>query len=63
MFTIKTPHPSEMQGSDKTLRAPGPRDSTETETELPLMSPVEVRVSNGLLQGQDLWLHQAWVWH
>ena len=27
------------------------------------VSPVEVRVSSGLLQGQGLWVQQTWVWH
>ena len=26
-------------------------------------SPVEVRVSSGLLQGQGFWVQQTWVWH
>ena len=25
-------------------------------------SPVEVRVSSGLPQGQGLWIQQTWVW-
>ena len=57
MFTIKTPHPSEMQGSDKTLRAPGPRDSTETEPDLPFnvqVSPVRAGSTSGLPRAQRL---------
>ena len=27
------------------------------------VSPEEGRVSSGLLQGQGLWVQQAWVWH
>ena len=27
------------------------------------VSPVEVRVSSGLPQGQGLWVLQTWVWH
>ena len=27
------------------------------------MSPVEVWVSSGLLQGQELWVQQTWVWY
>ena len=27
------------------------------------VSPVEVWVSSGLLQGQGLWVQQSWVWH
>ena len=34
----------------------------ETETEL-CLSPVEVRISSGLLQGQGLWVQQTWVWY
>ena len=43
-----------------------PGDPTETETDLPLsvfMSPVEVWVSSGLMQGQGLWVQRTWVWH
>ena len=53
-----------LEGSNKTLCARG--DPTETEPDLPLnvwVSPVEVRVSSGLLQGQGLWVQQTWVWH
>ena len=52
------------EGSNKTLCTPG--DSTETEPDLPLsiwVSPVEVWVSSGLLQGQRLWVQQTWVGH
>ena len=62
-FTIKTPHPSEMLGSNKTLCAPGPRDSTETEPDLPFsvqVSPVGTRSSGGLPWAQGLWLQQTW---
>ena len=27
------------------------------------MSPKELQVSSGLLQGQELWVPQTWVWH
>ena len=27
------------------------------------VSPAEVQVSSGLLQGQGLWIQQTWVWH
>ena len=64
-FRIK-PHTQQrrLKGSNKTLCAPG--HSTETEPELHLrvwVSPVEVRVSSGLLQGSGLWVQQTWVWH
>ena len=39
---------------------------SETEPNLPLnvwVSPEEVRVSSGLLQGQGLWVQETWVWH
>ena len=52
------------EGSNKASCAPG--DSTETEPDLPLsvrVSPVEVRVSNGLPQGQGLWVQQTSVLH
>ena len=47
------------EGSNKTLCAPGPRGSTETEPDMLLsvwVSPAEARVSSGLLWGQGLWL-------
>ena len=54
------PFPPEMlRGLKQTLCTPGPRDPTETETEL-WASPVEVQVSSGVLQGWGLWV---WVWH
>ena len=43
-----------------------PGHPTETEPDLPLsfwVSPMEVQVSSGLLQGQRLWVQQTWVWH
>ena len=49
-----------------TMCAPGPRDPTETEPDLPLsisVFPVEVQVSNGLPQGQGLWVWEIWVIH
>ena len=50
------------EGSNKPCAHQDP-EIPETVSELHLMSPAEVWVSNGLLQGQDLWLQQAWVWH
>ena len=66
-FIIK-PHTRQRcsEGSNKTLCAPGPRDPTETEPDLPLsisVFPVEVQVSNGLPQGQGLWVWEIWVIH
>ena len=53
----QTPYPPEMfRVLSYTLCAPGPRDPTETETELCLVSPEEVQVSSGLLQIQGLWV-------
>ena len=64
-FRIKPyTHQRCLEGSIKTLCTPG--DSTETEPDLPLsvwVSPEEVQISSGLLQGQGLWLQQTWVWH
>ena len=64
-FRIK-PHSCQrcLEGSNKTLCIPGPRDPTETEPDPPLsawMSSVVVRVSTGLLQGQGLWVQQTWI--
>ena len=63
-FRIK-PHTCQryLDGSNKTLSTPGPRDPTETETDIE--SPVEVWVSSGLPQGQGLWMqlpgaHSLW---
>ena len=57
-FRIKT-HTCQRhsEGSNKTLCTPG--NPTETEPDLPLsawVSPAEVWVSSGLLQGQRLWV-------
>ena len=65
MFRIK-PHTLQwcLEGSNKILCAPG--EPAETEPDLLLnvwVSPAEVCVSSGLLQGQRLWVHQSWVWH
>ena len=38
----------------------------ETDPDLPVSvqeSPVEAWVNSGLLQGQELWVPQTWVWH
>ena len=64
-FIIK-PHTCQScsEGSNKTLCAPGPRDPTETEPDLPLsvwVSSAEAWVSCGLLQGQGLCMQQTWV--
>ena len=60
-FRIK-PHTHQRcsKGSNKTMCIPG--DPKETEPDLSL-SPAEVWVSSGLLQGQGLWVQQTWVWH
>ena len=53
-----------LRAQNKTLCAPGSRDPTETEPDLPLciwVSPVEAQVSSGLLWGQGLWLQQTCV--
>ena len=55
-----------LEGSNIALCIPGPRDPTETEPDLPLsvsVSPAEVQVSSGLLQGQRLWVPEIWVIH
>ena len=41
----------------------GPRDPTETVTEMCLSVCCGGRVSSGLPQGQGLWVRQTWVWH
>ena len=60
MFRIK-PHTYQRcsEHSNKTLCTQGPRDSKETEPDLPLIvwvSPAEAWASSGLLQGQGLWV-------
>ena len=55
-----------LESSNITMCAPVPRDPTETEPDLPLsisVFPVEVQVSNGLPQGQGLWVWEIWVIH
>ena len=65
MFRIK-PHTRQLclESSNKTLCAPGPRDSTETEPDQPLnvsVSPAEAWFNSGLSRGQGLWVLQTWV--
>ena len=59
----QAPYPLEMlEGSNKTLCAPGPRDPKETEPDLRLsvwVSPVEVQAISGLPQGQRLCVQQT----
>ena len=52
-----------LRGLKQTLCAPGPRDPTETETELCLSVSCGGQVSSGLLQRQGLWVQQTWLWH
>ena len=57
-------HQRPLEGSNKTLCAPGSRDPTETEPDLPVrvfVSTVEVRASSGLPQWQGLCMQQTWV--
>ena len=51
-----------LRGLKQTLCAPRPKDAIETETNCVWVSPGEVWVSSGLLQGQGLWVQQTWVW-
>ena len=64
-FRIKLhTHQRCLEGSNKTLCTLG--DPRETEPDLPLsvsVSPAEVQVSSGLLQGQRLWVPEIWVIH
>ena len=64
MFRIKPHiHQSLSEGSKKPLCAPGPRDSTETESDLPVtvcMSPAEARVSSG--HRSAVGMGQQWAW-
>ena len=55
-FRIK-PHSCQRcsEGSNKPCE-PGPRDPTETETELCLSASCRARICSGLLQGQGLWV-------
>ena len=62
-FRIK-PHTCQRcsEGS-KNLCTPGPRDPTETESDLPLsvwVPPAEAQASSNLPRGQGLWLQQTW---
>ena len=47
----------------QTLCTPGLREPMRLSQNCAWVSPVEVHVSSGLLQGQGLWVQQAWVWH
>ena len=60
-FRIKLYLPEMLRGLKHTLCASGPRDPTETETNYVWVSPEEVWVSSGLLQG--LWVQQTWIRH
>ena len=58
------PIPTRMlRGLKQTLFAPGPRDPTETETQLCLRVPCGGTGQQGTVQGQELWVQQTWVWH
>ena len=65
LFIIK-PHIHQrcLEGSNEILCAPGPRDTAETEPDLPLsvwVPPAEPWVSSGFPWGQGLLVQQTWV--
>ena len=46
-----------------TLRAPGPREPTETEQELCLIVSCEGKGQQWPKARQRFWMQQTWVWH
>ena len=52
-----------LRGLKQTLCTPGPRDLTETETELCLSVSCRGSGQQWTARGQGLWVQQAWVWH
>ena len=63
-FRIK-PHTCQRcsEGSNKPCEHQDPGTPQRLRQNCVRVSPVEVRVSSGLPQGQGLWVPQTWVWH
>ena len=63
-FRIK-PHSSQRpsEGSNKHCVHQDPEIPQRLSQNCVWVSPVEVRISSGLLQGQGPWMQQTWVWH
>ena len=51
------------EGSNKPCEHQNPEASQNLRQDRVLVSPEEVRVSSGLLQGQELQVQQTWIWH
>ena len=51
------------EGSKKPYAHKDPETPQRLRQNCVLMSPTEVWVCSGLLQGQGLWVEQTWVWH
>ena len=64
MFRIK-PHSLQRrsEGSNKPCANQDPETPHRLRKNCVWVSPVEVWVSNGLLQRYGLWIQQTWVWH
>ena len=64
MFQIK-PHTHQRcsEDSNKPFVPQDPETPQRLRQNCVWVSPAEVQVSNGLLQGQGLWVQQTWVWH
>ena len=52
-----------LRGLKHSLCTPGPEIPQRLSQNCVRVSPEEVQVSSGLLQGQRLWVQQTWVWH
>ena len=63
-FRIK-PHTCQRhsEGSNKPCAPQDPETPQRLSQNCVRMSPVEVWVSSGLLQGHGLWVQQTWVWY
>ena len=64
MFRIK-PHTHQRcsEGSNKPCAHQDPETPQRLSQNCVWVSPLEVWVSSGLLQGQGPWVQQTWVWH
>ena len=51
------------EGSNKPCAHQDPETPQRLRQNCAWVSPMEVRVSSGLLHGQWLWVQQTWIWH
>ena len=63
-FRIKPcSHQRRSEGSNKPCAQQDPETPQRLRQNCVWASPVELRVSSGLPQGQGLWVQHTWVWH